>query len=203
MAAKTPSKAAKAYPPLTSREAADEAIHEIGDLLRAKATLEASLEEKVADLKAKTAVAVKPLADEIDAKIDALHAWAEANKAELLEGERRSVRLPQGTLGWRWDPPAVKVKKGQDDTVIAALERLSLGDLVRTKKEIDKEAILADPKRIEGIAGVKVEQKERFWVKPAEIEVEEVKTSRTVRGADVARRAPANPSARAQEKAAA
>jgi len=189
MGRKTPSKAAKAYPPISSRDEADEAIREVGSLLRAKNQIEALLEDEVSALKAEASATVKPLADALKAKIDALHAWAEGHKGELLEKDKRSARLAQGTIGWRWNPPAVKVT-GDEAAVIAALRRLNLGDLVREKAEIDKEAILADPKRVDGIAGVSVSQTEQFWVKPAEIEVEQVKTSRTVKGADVAPRAP-------------
>lgn len=190
MGRKTPSRAAKAYPPIASREEAEEAIREVGSLLRAKDQLEARLEEKVANVKAETIAAVKPIADGLKAKIDALHAWAESHKGELLEKDKRSVKFAQGTIGWRWNPPAVKVT-GDEAAIIETLRRLSLDDLVREKSEVDKEAILADPKRVEGIAGIAVSQAEQFWVKPTEIEVEHVKTSRTVKGKDVAPRAPA------------
>lgn len=189
MGRKTPSRAAKSYPPIASREEADAIIREIGSLLRAKNQFESTLEEQVADLKAETAAAVKPIADTLKAKIDALHVWAEANKAELLVGGKRSAAFPQGAIGWRWNPPAVKVG-GDEADIIEALERLGLADLVRTAKALDKEAILAAPERVAGIAGLKVSQTEQFWVRPAEIEVEQVKTSRTVHGADVAAREP-------------
>ena len=190
MGRKSPSKAAKSYPPVASREEADTIVREIGTLLRAKNQFEATLEEQVADLKAKTSAAVKPLADTVAAKLDSLHAWAEANKADLLVGDARSASLPQGKLGWRWNPASVKLA-GEEADIVAALERLGLGDLVRVAKEVNKEAILEDPKRVEGIAGIKVAQTEQFWVKPAEIEVEQAMTSRTVRGKDVAASAPA------------
>jgi phage host-nuclease inhibitor protein Gam len=187
---KTPSRAAKSYPPIASREEADTVIREIGTLLRAKNQFEATLEEKVAELKAETSAAVKPIADTLAAKLDALHAWAEANRAELLKDGARSVAFPQGRLGWRWNPAAVRLS-GDEAEIVATLERLALGDLVRVAKAVNKEAILEAPERVEGIAGIKVAQSEQFWVKPAEIEVEQAKTSRTLRGKDVAASAPA------------
>ena len=190
MGRKSPSKAAKSYPPVASREEADTIVREIGTLLRAKNQFEATLEEQVADLKAKTSAEVRPIADTLRAKLDSLHAWAEANKAALLIDGARSASLPQGKLGWRWNPASVKLD-GEEADIVAALERLGLGDLVRVAKEVNKEAILEDPKRVEGLAGIKVAQTEQFWVKPAEIEVEQAMTSRTVRGKDVAASAPA------------
>lgn len=190
MSRKSVSKAAKAYPPIASREEAEEAIREVGALLRQKDQAEARLADKIAALKADAIAVCRPLAETLKAKVDALHAWAESHKSELLEDGKRSVKLAQGTIGWRWNPPSVKLA-GDESAIIEALRRLNLGDLVREKAEIDKDAILADPKRVEGIAGIAVSQAEQFWVKPAEIEVEQVKTSRTVKGKDVAPAAPA------------
>jgi len=58
------------------------------------------------------------------------------------------------------------------DKVIETLKRLGLGRFVRTKEEVNKEAILANPKAVAGVAGIKVVQGiEDFAVTPFEIEI--------------------------------
>lgn len=54
----------------------------------------------------------------------------------------KSANLITGEVGWRADPPSVAVKGV--DAVMALLEQAGLDAYIRTRREIDKAAILAD-----------------------------------------------------------
>lgn len=163
-----------------SREEADALLAELGTLQRQLERIDLDLSEVVAAAKKSAAEKAKPLADQIRAKVAALCAYATASRDELIPAGRKSVNLSQGTLGFRMAPPAVKVAKGQEEFVITTLRRLGLEDLLRETVELDREAILRDPSRIAGLAGISVEQTETFYVKPLDVSVEQSVTSAKV-----------------------
>ena len=49
-----------------------------------------------------------------------------------------------------------------------------LSRFIRTKYEVNKDAVLADPKAIEGIQGISLRQGEDFVVEPWDTKLEEV-----------------------------
>ena len=60
------------------------------------------------------------------------------------------------------------------DNVLETLKRLGLSRFIRVKEEPNKEAMLAEPEAVAGLAGVKIEQGEDFVIVPFETELEEV-----------------------------
>ncbi|ENU1338198.1 host-nuclease inhibitor Gam family protein [Escherichia coli] len=53
--------------------------------------------------------------------------------------------------------------------VIEMLRRMGLERFIRTKEEVNKEAVLAEPDAVKGIAGIKVNKgAESFYVEPFE-----------------------------------
>ena len=59
-----------------------------------------------------------------------------------------------GEVQWRVRPPSVALTK--PDEVVNVLERLGLERFVRTKKEVNKDAILIEKDAVMGIAGIKI-----------------------------------------------
>lgn len=165
-----------------SREDADRLLGEIGALQRRIETIDIELTDAVALAKAEASRKAKPLADELKAKLGVLATWAEASRGELLDGKRRSAAMSQGTIGWRMGMPTVKVSRGQEEALIATFQRLGLSSLLRERVELDKEAILKAPDRIEGIAGIGIEQVESFWAKPLDVRTELATTSVKLKG---------------------
>lgn len=165
-----------ALPVPTSRAGADAALGRIGELQRQLDAINGHLSEEVARQKARCAEAAAPIAEEIRELFEGLHVWAEGARAELLEDGRKSVAMSQGTIGWRLGMPTVKVARGQHDAVVATLGRLGLGDLIRTRQELDKDAVLRDPDLVRDVPGLAVEQVEQFFAKPLDLEVEQAKT---------------------------
>lgn len=173
MAKKTTRMKAPAVPVPQTREEADKLIGEIGAFQRDIDLAKAAAEEKIAVIKAAYEAEIGPKAAEVLAKFQAVMAFAAANRDSLLEKGRKSVELSQGVLGWRLGNPAVKLAKGvTEDSLVATFQRLKLDDLLRVTTELDRQAILKEPSRIEGIAGIAVEQDETFFLKPLEVTTE-------------------------------
>ena len=103
--------------------------------------------------------------------VEGIQTFAEANRAALTDGNKvKFANLVTGEVAWRQRPPSVGIRGA--DTVIETLKRLGLGRFVRTKEEINKDAILNEPKAVSGVAGITLNTGiEDFIVTPFEQEV--------------------------------
>ena len=102
-----------------------------------------------------------------------IHIWAEANRSELTrDGKTKTVKLAAGEISWRVRPPKVRITG--EGIVAEALKRLGLERFLRTKQEVDKEALLREPEAAKAIPGVTISQREDFVVVPHESQIEEV-----------------------------
>ncbi len=102
--------------------------------------------------------------------LDGIAIWCEANRAELLKAGGKTANLITGEVQWRQRPPSVSVRAA--DKVIATLRALGLSRLVRSKDEVDKEAILSEPQAVAGVAGITVVKGvEDLVVTPFEVEL--------------------------------
>ena len=156
----------------SSQQEAEALLLEIGKAQREVARIEADMNDHLAEIKDGFEKAAQPFNDEVAEKFSALHIWAEAHKDELLKGKLKTAKISTGELSWRTTPPRVSVRKS--DEVIDMLKRMKLSHLVRTKEEVNKEAILNEPDAIKGIAGLSIVQKEEFAAKSFESQIERV-----------------------------
>lgn len=157
-----------------SREQAAEFLRLIGEAQRVRQRIAADLNDALERLKAETERRARPVADEIAALAQGLETWAAANRDALTEGgKRKTAMLATGELRWRMTPPAVSLKGVK--AVIAALRAAGLKRFLREKVEIDKEAILKEPKAVAAIAGISIGQREEFVIVPNETKLEEVR----------------------------
>ena len=84
-----------------------------------------------------------------------MQGFCEANRSELTNGGKvKTANLITGEVQWRQRPPSVSVRGAE--SVIETLVRLGLNVFVRTKEEINKEAILNEPDAVKGVAGITV-----------------------------------------------
>ncbi len=97
-------------------------------------------------------------------------AWAEAHPAEFKGA--KSLEMLHGTVGWRLDNPSLKTISGWTwDRVLEKIKGMAnLLQYVRTKEEVNKQALIADregmgPDMLR-LIGVKVVQEETFFVEP-------------------------------------
>lgn len=158
-----------------TREETIEAIAEIGRRQRERERIQATMNDELALIRQKFEEEAAPHSDMIRRLSQGVGIWCEAHKAELTQqGKVKTASLASGKILWRMRPPKVVVRGAE--MVLQALKLANLLRYVRTKEEINKEAILADPEGISAIKGIKIEQAEDFVIIPFETELEEVAT---------------------------
>lgn len=122
-----------------------------------------------------------PLQQEVEILAEGLLRFATANRLAITDNGRvQTVQYATGRLGWRSTPPRVEVRKV--DAVIAWIKQHRLLQFLRTKEEVNKEAMLDDTERAETVPGVSIIQDEVFYIWPEEFDTEiEVAKSRLKR----------------------
>ena len=145
-------------------------IKTLGDVMRDFERQKASMNDEISII----AKAYQPKLESLEARAKALQTgiqtWAEANRASLCAGGAKTANLVTGEVSWRQRPPSVTIRGV--DAVLETLARMGLGRFIRTKQEPNKDAMLAEPDAVRGIAGITiVSGVEDFAVKPFEVEV--------------------------------
>jgi len=153
-----------------NREEVMDAIKALGDAQRELARLETFINDEIAVIAQREKGRVDALKERIDVLTTGIHWWCEANRQMLCANGGKTANLITGEVSWRQRPPSVSLRAV--DKVIETLKRLGLERLVRTKEEVNKEAILADPKKVAGVSGITVVQGiEDFTVTPFEVDI--------------------------------
>ncbi|HEY1502946.1 MAG TPA: host-nuclease inhibitor Gam family protein [Stellaceae bacterium] len=166
--AKTKTAAATVPVPQSFDEARD-FILEIGKQQRVRTLLETEMNNQLEDLRRRFERDAGVYSAKIKQLSEGLAIWAAANRAVLTkDGKTKTAVLATGELRWRMTPPAVTIRGVKD--VIAALATR----FIRTKEEVDKEAILKEPDAVKGIPGITITQREEFVIVPNETKLEEV-----------------------------
>ena len=150
------------------RDEANTFLAEIGRLQREVAAEQGRLNASIADAKTAAEAAVKPLQARIEDLSRGLQLWAEANRALLTaDGRTKTVKLPAGDVSWRHRPPRVTIR---DAEKVLGLLIGNLRRFVRSKEEIDKEAILREPEAVASVSGITVGSVgEDFVIEPVEM----------------------------------
>ncbi len=151
----------------------------------AKLTLErnihqTNLDQELTSIRAQYEADLTSLSQELDQKVELVRAWAEANPDEFKG--LKSLDLVFGVIGWRTGQPTLKTLSGWTwDRVLEKLETIGWFSYIRSKKEVNKQQILAEretiaPENLRAI-GVKIAQSEAFYVEP---KLEELENRQTV-----------------------
>lgn len=158
-----------------NREEAETWIRQIGDHRREVVRIETAMNDEIAAVKDKYEQQAKPFRDDVEALIDGLQAWAVANRDQLTGGgKRQSAEMATGMISWRVLPPRVTIRKAEN--VLDALKKLGLQRFIRTREEINKEAMLDDQDAARLVPGVTIGSAgETFNVDPFETELEAAK----------------------------
>lgn len=153
-----------------TREDAAADIKKLGDLMRERTRKEADMNDEIAKITKRYQPEFEALGERIDVLQNSIQGYCEANREDLTNGGKvKSANLVTGEIMWRQKPPSVRIKAA--DAVIETLKRLGLGKFVRTKEEINKEAILNEPDQVRGVAGITiVTGEEQFEISPFEQE---------------------------------
>lgn len=145
-------------------------IRAIGDLQRQHARASADLNDQVAQLVEAAAPQLKTLHERMTGLQKGVQIYCEANREELC-GKGKTANLVTGEVQWRQRPPSVKVTGG--DAVIAWLKQMGLQAFVRSKEEINKEAMLNEPEKAKAVPGVTIMTGvEDFVIVPFEVDTE-------------------------------
>ncbi|MBF0192485.1 MAG: host-nuclease inhibitor Gam family protein [Magnetococcales bacterium] len=148
-------------------------IARIGMLQLQRTRIHADKDERLAMIDRECKQLIEPLDDEIRIRAAGVQAWCEANRAALTQNGRvKYGDFPAGQVKWRFRPPKVALRAV--DFVITILLERGLGRFVRTKQEVNREAILAEPEAVSGVPGIKIERGEDFVIEPFETKLEEV-----------------------------
>ncbi|MCQ8103256.1 host-nuclease inhibitor Gam family protein [Methylomonas sp. SURF-2] len=146
------------------------AIRILGDTQRELTRIETELNDEIAAITDSRKTQIEALKTRIDSLVTGIQTWCEANRAELCKDGGKTANLITGEVSWRQRPPSVGVRSV--DKVLETLRNLGLSRFIRTKDELNKEAVLADPKAVQGIAGITINSGiEDFAVVPFEQEV--------------------------------
>jgi phage host-nuclease inhibitor protein Gam len=174
MAAKKKSAAAIAVPPTYS--ACNDLVHQLGDAIRELNGIGDDLKADVAQRKAAAETRAEPVKARINALVAQIEAYGSAHRDDLTDqGKVKSHKMPAGTIGWRFDPPSVKFKKGfKEADVIATLKEMRLARFLRRTFTVNKQKLLDEPEKAATIPGIRIAKgKEAFFVDPVGIELSE------------------------------
>jgi len=155
------------------RDEVNAAIAELGRLQRERQRIETVMNDTMAEVKARHDAEAKPHGERISELTKGLSLWCEANRAQLTqEGKVKFHDFATGQVKWRLRPPSIAIR-GME-AVMGYLKQCGLDRFLRTKQEVDKEALLREPDTAKAIPGVTVSQREDFVVVPHESQIEEV-----------------------------
>ncbi len=154
-----------------TRDEVAEAIAAIGKHTRERLRIEAAMNDEIAEVKRRFEEDAQPHGDAMRALQMGVQTWCEAHRTELtLGGKVKTAAFASGEVRWRNTPPSVTIRAL--DVVLKTLRQRGLDRFIRTKEEVNKEAILADPTAVTGVAGIKISSGEEFVVVPFEAELE-------------------------------
>lgn len=146
-------------------------IKELGDTQRQFERERARMNDEIAKITAKYQPTLEALYACCQSMARGIQTWCEANRATLCENGGKTANLVTGEVSWRQRPPSVRIAGA--DSVIETLRRMQLERFVRTKDEVNKDAILNEPDAVRGIAGISiVTGVEDFAVVPFAVDVE-------------------------------
>ena len=172
-AAKKKAKAIARVP--QSREDAVFAIGRIGTIQREIASHKALADEVMRLAGEKLERDTADLMTELAEHERGVQMWCEANRNALTnDGKVKFHDFGTGQVKWRSAPASVTIRGLE--TVIEAIKKLGLReDFIRTKEEVNKEAMLAAPEKARLIAGVTIKSAgEDFSIEPIAIDAPSV-----------------------------
>lgn len=153
-----------------TRDEVETAIKEIGDLNRELERLAIEQNDKLAAITEEYAPLMNEVKEKLAPKQDAVQAWCESRRDELTQnGKTKTGSFNTGEVQWRQRPPSVGIRGAE--SVLESLRTLGLVRFIRTKEEVNKEAMLNEPELAATVAGVTIKTGvEDFVITPFEQE---------------------------------
>ncbi|NTZ82384.1 host-nuclease inhibitor protein Gam [Burkholderia metallica] len=143
-------------------------IRAIGDASREVVRLQAAMNDEIAGITQRYQEQIAPHQERLLSLQAGVQTWCEANRERLTDaGKVKSYNFVTGQIQWRQRPPSCTVRGV--DAVLELLRERGMYGFIRTKEEINKEAILNEPEKIKGVPGISiVTGVEDFVIEPFE-----------------------------------
>ncbi|MBL8396635.1 MAG: host-nuclease inhibitor Gam family protein [Candidatus Accumulibacter sp.] len=149
-------------------EQADEAIAAIGGLQRHLARLTADMNDQLTTVKQAYEKRAEPLLKMLGELQEGTKIWCEANRAMLTrDGKTKTVPFPSGEVAWRMRPPSVSVRG--TESALKRLRQIDAKRFIRTKEEINRQAILDHPEILTRVPELSITQGEDFVITPFDV----------------------------------
>lgn len=145
-------------------EEADSALRQLAEIARESALIDQGLNEQIDTLKAAAKQQMEPLLAARKRLEDALAVFGIQNKDELFPERKRSQELVFGILGFRRSTSLRLLAKHTWAMVLKRLQDLGQTGGIRTKHEVDKDALRGWSDGALENVGVKRETVDEFFV---------------------------------------
>lgn len=152
---------------------AEGALAEMAAIDRKLATLEVEMNSVIATAKTHAQRESEPLRQRRKALGDAVGTFAVLNKSELF-GKQRSLDLAFGVIGFRQSSPLVQQTHITAAMTLEKLREYGFTEAIRTKEEVNREAMTGWPDERLEMVGVRRQHKDTFFI---DIKVEGVKNA--------------------------
>ncbi|EIZ1729831.1 host-nuclease inhibitor Gam family protein [Salmonella enterica] len=165
----------KAVAALWTAQTKDEVItgiKQLGDIQRELVRVETEMNDAIAEITASKSPLIESLKARMEELQSGIQTWCEAHRDELTNGGKvKFANLTTGEVQWRNRPPSVNVRGAE--AVIDFLKRLGLQRFIRTKEEINKDAMLNEKDAVKNIPGITIKSDiEDFAIIPFEQDVQ-------------------------------
>lgn len=141
--------------PLTTPAELEAGITQLGDVQRKCEQTSHRMNAELDAIKTKYSAELQRLEVQESVLRRALTDAAGVLRAQLLQGDSKTATLGAHLVAFRLQPPKVEIRSVEK--VIEAIKRMKFAKrFLRTKEEISREALLADPARAETIPGVTI-----------------------------------------------
>ena len=156
-----------------SRDEVVSMVAELGGHQRDRQRLVADMDDQIVAIRKQYDTQLAPHSQAIEHLAEGIRTWCEANRDALTQGRKvKFANLMTGEVKWRNRPPSVSLKNAE--LVIQTLKAMKLDQFVRSKDEVNKEAILANPDSVKDVKGITIKRGEDFVIVPFETDLEEV-----------------------------
>lgn len=149
-----------------TREEAEAAMRDLCITTHKLEGEQAAMNEALARVREKYEAEIQALKETSELLQAKINSWADKHPDEFAK--KKSVEMVHGICGYRTSPPALKTVRGVTWAKVVGLLKNAFPSYVRTKDEVDKEALIANRNVIGTAAlmtvGLRVEQAETFFI---------------------------------------
>lgn len=154
------------------------ALGKLGDLQRERESIVSDYDSRISKLQAELAEQTEKLDKEIKKISQSIKFFMDANKSAYISEDKKTLKLETGDISYRKGKQSVKTRSSEKlindilgkNGLLKAKEtfvKKASSVFLRTKLELDKDAILNNPTVAVNVTGVELEDGvERFYLKP-------------------------------------